>query len=189
MTVAWLNKTTRLNTEVAGDLKCKQASCVLSSTLICTTPFLQTLDQCKQPWWCLMALPLVEIQAWIFFLAEAETEEVLNKQSPSPPLSLCIELWFDPRLLWLKGCRSGEGYPGWFPLIPSGPTGQAVFEQQHRRIQEVEEIPSLPLMLGPLLPPRCLYNMGSLWKLVLPVYSLVIDSSYHSSLYNPKDVV
>lgn len=50
MTVAWPNNTKCLNTEIAGDLKGKQASCVLSSTLIYTTALLQTLNLCKQSW-------------------------------------------------------------------------------------------------------------------------------------------
>lgn len=106
-----------------------------------------TLTQSKQPLWCLMDLPFVETQRVCFWhrntresFQEKERDKVLNKQTFVVLLphhvSVCSAL--------------SQGLPGgWWvnrptsQILPS-PMGQAVFAQQHRGIQEMEEIPSLP---------------------------------------------
>lgn len=102
-------------------------------------------------------MPFVKIPGHIFVPGRKRQEKVSKGEKVKKCWTNRLLSLFSPWSQHMSECSAlylSQGLPGgWWvnrltsPILPS-PMGQTVFAQQHRGIQEIEEIPPLPVVLG-----------------------------------------
>lgn len=120
--------------------------------------------QCKQSWWYLIALLLVTIP----ILIEKEQRKWRSAEQTELVAPITAEAYCATCQRTLLSLNQSGGW--WvnkltflISILPV-PLGSTLFAQQHAEIQEIEEIPLLPALLGDLQPSTGLRLQDSPWS-------------------------